>query len=642
MKKIYTLSNVSLVKTNLKISTCAAFFLLAGNFVHAQQDRAALNSQVVAPLSYDASFTNNVMQQGSTIAANRSIALAGTYTVGAAGQYATLTAAVADFNSAPITGPVVFELLDASYPGETYPIVISANTGLSSANTLTIKPAAGVDATISGSSNSTILKIDAADYVTIDGSNNGTASRNLTLNNTFVAVTGTTPVIVWVASNASAGADFFTIKNSNIIGATPAGTIGGVISSGATLGGSGTVPNNNLTVENNQFNRAQNAVFAIGPTAATDDRGTYINNSIGSSNPADRMGFRGLAVQYAKNFVISGNTITGASTSSTSTAAGILVGAGITNGVVTNNQVTDVSNTNTGGYGAAGIYSNAATGTGGILISNNFVSNISGRGFDLGGLGDNGNGIVVGGAGTDIRIYHNTVNLNTPQTAAGRPSAINVLSTVTAAGALDVRNNIFVNNQTQTGQKYAIYSAAANTVFSNIDYNNYFTTGANLGYIGTARATLADVQAGFGGNAASLNVAPVFVSATDLHLVPASNTALDNLGTSISEVNTDIDGEARSATPDMGADEFTVDLAASNAVKSTLKFYPNPVTDYVTISNNSKINSAEIYTVTGQKIVSKKIDATTGTVDMRSLAPGMYLLKVVSGEKIQTIKLIKK
>lgn len=64
----------------------------------------------------------------------------------------------------------------------------------------------------------------------------------------------------------------------------------------------------------------------------------------------------------------------------------------------------------------------------------------------------------------------------------------------------DLRNNIFANTQTAGNTRYAIYSGAANTVFSNIDYNNYYTLGAALGFIGSARTTLADIQTGFGGN----------------------------------------------------------------------------------------------------------------------------------------------
>jgi len=48
----------------------------------------------------------------------------GTYTVGAAGIYTTLTAAVNAYNTSCLSGAVVFDLIDATYPSETYPITI--------------------------------------------------------------------------------------------------------------------------------------------------------------------------------------------------------------------------------------------------------------------------------------------------------------------------------------------------------------------------------------------------------------------------------------------------------------------------------------------------------------------------------------
>ncbi|MFP3581709.1 hypothetical protein SB659_19305, partial [Arthrobacter sp. SIMBA_036] len=91
---------------------------------------------------------------------------------------------------------------------------------------------------------------------------------------------------------------------------------------------------------------------------------------------------------------------------------------------------------------------------------------------------------------------------------------------------------------------------------------------------GSAKATLADIQAGFGGNTNSLNVLPVFVSATDLHLSNTGNNTLDNKGTPIAEVTLDADGNTRNATtPDFGAYEFTAEaMAVSEASKKKINF----------------------------------------------------------------------
>ena len=179
-------------------------------------------------------------------------------------------------------------------------------------------------------------------------------------------------------------------------------------------------------------------------------------------------------------------------------------------------------------------------------------------GFAGGAVDDNGYGIVVN-AGGGYNIYYNSINMNTSQTlVTGLPAAINVTALVTTAGAVNLRNNIFANNQLIGTERYAIYCGAANTVFSNIDYNDYYTAGPNLGFIGSNRSNLAAIQAGFGGNTNSLNVQPNFTSATDLHLVAATNCGLDGFGTPIATYTTDYDAQTRDvAAPDMGADEFT-------------------------------------------------------------------------------------
>jgi hypothetical protein len=97
---------------------------------------------------------------------------------------------------------------------------------------------------------------------------------------------------------------------------------------------------------------------------------------------------------------------------------------------------------------------------------------------------------------------------------------------------------------------------------------------ANIG--GTDINTLAGIQAAFGGNMNSHTIQPVFVSALDAHLDFTSNSALDNKGTPIAGITTDIDGQVRNAlTPDIGADEFEVitgiDLGAKNLVTPAVK-----------------------------------------------------------------------
>jgi hypothetical protein len=127
-----------------------------------------------------------------------------------------------------------------------------------------------------------------------------------------------------------------------------------------------------------------------------------------------------------------------------------------------------------------------------------------------------------------------------------------VQSTVTTAGALDIRNNIFANTQTAGATRYAFYSGAANTVYTPIDYNDYFSTGS-VGFLGGARATLTDWQTATGQDANSKAVDPLFVSPTNLHIQPTST--MINMGVAGTGITTDIDGQTRDGMPDIGADE---------------------------------------------------------------------------------------
>ena len=77
--------------------------------------------------------------------------LNGAYTIGSGGNYPTLTQAVSKLNLLGVSGPVVLNLTDANY-GEygTFPIIINSIPGASSTNTVKIKPASGVTASITG------------------------------------------------------------------------------------------------------------------------------------------------------------------------------------------------------------------------------------------------------------------------------------------------------------------------------------------------------------------------------------------------------------------------------------------------------------------------------------------------------------
>ncbi len=483
--------------------------------------------------------------------------LSGTVTVGTGGTYTTLTGTsglFAAINVNGLAGNLTANILtNITETGAN--ALNSIGYGCGSNYTLTIKPSAGVTAAITGSSAAALLKLNGADYVTIDGSNSGGTTKDLTISNTNA---GTSSAVIWVgSSSASDGATHNTVKNCIITGNDPNTTLGGIISSsGTTIGSAAEAANSNNTYQNNTVNKCYYGIGAVG--AAAGESGTTIsNNLIGSVTPASKIGNVGLFISNQTNAVVSNNTIFGVTTSSTSTTSGILVGGAISGGSISGNKISDIKNTNSTGYGCNGILLTASSTTSNLTISNNMIWDIAGYGFSADGAADNGYGIAADGGG-GYNIYFNTVSMNTDQTStSGLPAAFNVTSGVTAANSLDVRNNIFSNTQTVGTDRFSIICEAANNVFSNINYNDY-QSGADLGsFAGSNTATLTAWQSATGKDVNSISVAPVFTSASDLHLVVGSNCAIDHRGTPITGITTDIDNDTRNAGfPDIGADEF--------------------------------------------------------------------------------------
>ncbi|MDX5396973.1 MAG: hypothetical protein LPK21_12315, partial [Hymenobacteraceae bacterium] len=130
----------------------------------------------------------------------------GTYYVGVtphvpAASFATITEAMNALSAGVVAGNVTFELIDTDYSAnETFPILITEPNGAGAGISIKLKPEAGVNATISGSSSTAIFRLFRVSNFTIDGSNNGTSSRNLTIRNTSTA---SSTAVVFISSNGT-------------------------------------------------------------------------------------------------------------------------------------------------------------------------------------------------------------------------------------------------------------------------------------------------------------------------------------------------------------------------------------------------------------------------------------------------------
>ncbi len=490
--------------------------------------------------------------------------LSGVYTVGVGGDYPTLTAAVADYNTRCLAGPVVFSLIDATYPSETFPITVNANAFASAVNTLTIRPAAGNAATITGNASS-IIRLNGADWVIIDGSNSGGTDRSLTLVNTN---TGGTTAVVWLSSvSAVNGATNNTIKNCNIVGGS--NTVSpsfGIHIAGTSISATATGDNNdNILIQNNSIKRAYNGIYARASSYAGHNDGLQIvGNEIGSNDPTEYVIFRGIDVHYANAPLIAGNTIFNMNTSTLSASiAGIDLGTGVLNAQVVRNKLTGIKNTNTGGWGAYGILISGTAGTIGTLIANNFISDMTGSNY-VAGTTFHAYGIRLAG-GYNTKVYNNSVNFFGPVTGGTSASvSANLIISNTLAQGTDIRNNIFRNVQEFAVSGSNIYNVyvLAGVILAASDNNDYYglssaNTTYHVGFAGNNRTTLAAWKSFTGGDNNSYTVPPAFVSDTDLHLLPTDNFCLDGGAVPLAEVPNDIDLQTRDAVaPDIGADEF--------------------------------------------------------------------------------------
>jgi hypothetical protein len=589
-----------------------------------------------------------------------------TATAGTTGPtvYTTLKGAFDAVNAGTHQGSVTINITGNTT--ETAAAILNASgSGSASYTAVSVKPGTGATPTVSGNlPSNALIRLNRSSNVTIDGSNNGTTTRDLTFTNTsnisgnvmLIGSTGTTPI------------NNVTVKNCMLINGTNSSTAV-IVGDAAVAGNPGYF--SNITIQNNDIQKTYIGLYLYAVASALGNNTTVTGNSLNSTGAnAIRMvgiyaqGVDGLVVSNntignfetvnpefdraiwfataTKNASISGNTISGFAYTGTSSYApiGINVSTGnpnsnitVTNNTVNNftssgtgttmgmfiysamsgmtvsrNKVSNIKNTNTGGYGAAGILLTPTTTTSAIKVHNNFIWDVAGYGFNGYTSEDNGNGIVVdGGGGIDINF--NSVVLNTEQTLTGghRASCLLISSYVSASGTIDVRNNILANLQTVgNGNSRLVLSnlaSSGNAVFGTINHNDYYSTSGNLSSTGTNASittTLAQLQTNLGGNGSSMNVQPMFIGTNDLHMNP-NFTTLSNDGTPIAGIATDIDGNTRNGiTPDMGADEF--------APCATITFTTPPVatsvcegsdTGFSVVATNATIYQWQVNTGSG-------------------------------------------
>lgn len=519
------------------------------------QDELGTPNVSVTPSAGAAGFTANppaVSTPPTTPNSYRVLnTIAGTITVGTGQTFTTLTGSDAGglfraLNDSLIaSGNIDIEI--SSDITETGAVALNQinETGAGS-YTYTIKPSAAVLRNITGTNAGGLVRFNAADRIVIDGRHGGSGSFLRFANNN----TGTSSSSVWFNSITGNGATNNTVRNCIIEGNGTLTTLSALLVSGSTAGGVAEAANSNFSAINNTLRRAQYGVVVVGPTG--NETGLVISgNTVGSTVVAEKIGLRGIAIFQQNGASIRENTVAGITRSTgDNNAAGIALLGTQSGSTVSRNIISDIKNTNTAGWGAAGIALSSSSFNNGVVVSNNVIFDITGVGEPaVANVLDNGHGITITNGG-GYRIHFNTINLNVNQGSNGITAAL-LVSNVAVTG-LTISNNVFANTQTNSSRR-AVYSLANDTSFTVLNHNLYRAD--TIGFIGAAtRIALADWQTATGKDANSITGNPLFTSSTDMR--PLEGSPVFGAGTPVAGITVDYLGNTRSvSTPSIGAYE---------------------------------------------------------------------------------------
>ncbi|HRK82343.1 MAG TPA: MopE-related protein [Saprospiraceae bacterium] len=511
-----------------------------------------------------------------------------TATAGTTGptSYSTVNAAFTAINAGTHQGVITIRIT-ANTTEPATPVPLLRSNSPSNYTSVTIIPSGNVTVNSAAAPTTSrgIIELVGADNVTIDGDDPGTSgTRNLTFQMATTTTTGTQ--CIRLASNSTTGADGAdnnTVKNCNIIGgrssATSTTTSWGILMSNSTAVTTGAYSSMNTLIENNIITRCYTGIGAIGASATYLNSGTIIrNNVLGSATSADNIGSRGILISYSASTAgvgsatIRNNDIRvgdyGATGYST-TIAGIEVGTVNAGLIIDRNNIHDINQPSSGGYGAHGIYITGSTSTSGVTMTNNFIRDCKMVVYQTSTTSTFiPTGVFFTAGATNVVLDHNTIVIGTQLGSGANFSSFCVNSSVSGVTFASVRNNILVNTHNSTSA-YCFYTAATSNISGGtVNNNDYYVTGsASVGYYNSAtRSTLSAWQTATGKDAASVSVSPPFVSATDLHIQtsPAPPAVpLFQTGDAGTGVTVDYDNESRATPPCIGADEFVLSICSS-------------------------------------------------------------------------------
>jgi len=129
-------------------------------------------------------------------------------------------------------------------------------------------------------------------------------------------------------------------------------------------------------------------------------------------------------------------------------------------------------------------------------------------------------------------------------------------------------------------------------------------------------------------------------SATGNDLLPDSTPLVDGTIYFASQTNS-AGCQSRMAVPSRLAVTAQLVLSNEDWTMNSLKVYPNPAQNILNITHSSVIDSVVIFNMLGQKVVTETPSTSQAQINIDNLSPGNYLVKVVTGGLIKSVKIIK-
>lgn len=440
--------------------------------------------------------------------------LGGTYSIGAGGDYASLSAAVSDLNNFGVCGPVVFNVKSGNYTAHAE---IGNIAGASDVNTITFRSAAGNPDSVSFSYNAAastdnyVLRLNGSRYVKL---------KDLS----FTAQNSSYGRVIELTGGASSDTIERCKLTSQLVSTTSVDMA--PIYASAFTGRQVVIRNSTLV------NGSYGIYYSGSSTTSLADSCIFEGNSI--QNPYAM----GAYFYYTNNLKCRNNTI----------SLPPVVSNGIYcyyayNGIeISGNRISGQS----GNYGMQLRYINS-TATARAIVCNNSIAVGAGATTSYG---------IWCRDGAYMSFLHNSVNISSTGTSS---YAGYFYFSTSSYSNNEIRNNIFANS----GGGYALYNYTP--AYAASDNNLLYTTGTNLAQnLSTSYLNLAAWRTGSGQDINSVSYRPAFTSSTNLQ-PNAGDTAvwaLNGRAVHLAGNFADINGNARALTPadgvpDLGAYEVT-------------------------------------------------------------------------------------